>query len=241
MAAVAEAGVDRRTILHFPDAYEMVGEGCEGREPWSKYVDRLVEEIGKAADSDSQPLVLFGHSRGAAPAICVAHRLGPRVKHIYIAACGAMQEGKATAWESLSLKFKEGGDRELLGWFYSLQPENVFLKRAMEKEGDEFEENIKGSKFLTDMLSLMRLQYRDAMYPDPDRDFKAVPANITAFAALLDEGSQPEHMEGWRLLTLGKFQNVSLNAGHMECLAPGTDGKCELFEFLHADLKQFLP
>jgi hypothetical protein len=37
-----------------------------------------------------------------------------------------------------------------------------------------------------------------------------------AFAVLQDESSQPEHMEGWKLLTLGKFQNISLNAGHMD-------------------------
>ena len=184
--------------------------------------------------------MLFGHSRGAAPAICVASRLGARVKQVYIAACGAMRAGEATAWEALSKNFKQGGDRELLGWFYSLQPENVFLKRAVEKADDEFEEQVNSSKFLSDMLSLMRRQYRDAMYPDPDRDFKAVPANVTAFAALLDEGSQPEHMEDWKLLTLAKFQNVSLNAGHMDCLAPNTAGKCELFEFLQKDLKQFI-
>ncbi|CAK9046760.1 Calcium-dependent protein kinase 2 [Durusdinium trenchii] len=240
MDAVHAAGVEKRAILHFPDAYEMSGEGWEGRAPWSKYVDKLVEEINKVSDSDSQPLVLFGHSRGAAPAICVASRLGARVKQVYIAACGAMRAGEATAWEALSKNFKQGGDRELLGWFYSLQPENVFLKRAVEKADDEFEEQVNSSKFLSDMLSLMRRQYRDAMYPDPDRDFKAVPANVTAFAALLDEGSQPEHMEDWKLLTLAKFQNVSLNAGHMDCLAPNTAGKCELFEFLQKDLKQFI-
>lgn len=237
MDAVGKAGVQKSLVLHFPDAYDMYGEGWEGREPWSKYVDRLVEEINKSAESESQPLILFGHSRGASPAMCVASRLGARVKQIYIAACGAMKAGEATAWENLSLNFKKGGDRELLAWFYSLQPDNVFLKRAVEKGDDEFEEQVKSSKFLSDMLSLMRRQYRDAMYPDPDRDFKAVPANITAFAALLDEGSQPEYMEDWKLLTLGNFQNVSLNAGHMDCLAPNEAAKCELFDYLDGDLK----
>ncbi|CAJ1342331.1 unnamed protein product [Effrenium voratum] len=173
--------------------------------------------------------------------MCVASRLGARVKHIYIAACGAMRPGEPTPWEILSKTFKQGGDRELLGWFYSLQPENVFLKRAVEQNDEDFEEQVRTSKFLKDMLSLMRAQYRDAMFPDPDRDYGPVPANITAYAALLDEGSQPEHMEGWKSLTLGKFQNVSLHAGHMDCLAPRPDGKCELFEKLTQDLKQYLP
>ncbi|CAL1158679.1 unnamed protein product [Cladocopium goreaui] len=241
MDAIHIAGVQKSSVLHFPDAYDMFGDGWEGREPWSKYVDKLVEEINKVAESESQPLILFGHSRGASPAICVASRLGARVKQVYIAACGAMQAGEPTAWETLSLNFKKGGDRELLTWFYSLQPDNVFLKRAVEKGDDEFEEQVHSSKFLSEMLSLMRRQYRDAMYPDPDRDFKAVPANITAFAVLQDESSQPEHMEGWKLLTLGKFQNISLNAGHMDCLAPNESGKCELFEHLQQDLKQYLP
>jgi len=240
IGAVHSAGVKKTCVLHFPDAYDMYGEGWEGRDPWSKYVDKVVEEINKVADSESQPLILFGHSRGAAPAISVATRLGTRVKQIYIAACGAMKAGEATAWETLSLVFKKGGDKELLTWFSSLQPENVFLKRAVEQGDDDFAAQVSSSKFLKDMLSLMRRQYRDAMYPDPHRDFKAVSANITAFAALLDEGSQPEHMEDWKLLTLGKFQNVSLNAGHMDCLAPNDSGKCELFEYMQTDLKQFL-
>lgn len=172
MDTIHIAGVQKSSVLHFPDAYDMFGDGWEGREPWSKYVDKLVEEINKVAESESQPLILFGHSRGASPAICVVSRLGARVKQVYIAACGAMQAGEPTAWETLSLNFKKGGDRELLTWFYSLQPDNVFLKRAVEKGDDEFEEQVHSSKFLSEMLSLMRRQYRDAMYPDPDRDFR---------------------------------------------------------------------
>ena len=56
----------------------------------------------------------------------------------------------------------------------------------------------------------------------------------------MDEGSQPEHMQDWSALTLGKFQNVSLNAGHMDCIAPDAKGKCELFDFLRKDLKQYI-
>ena len=45
-----------------------------------------------------------------------------------------LRPGEPTPWEILSKTFKQGGDRELLGWFYSLQPENVFLKRAAQSE-----------------------------------------------------------------------------------------------------------
>ena len=35
---------------------------------------------------------------------------------------------------------------------------------------------MKSSKFLADMLQVMRVQYRDAMFPDPARDFGVMPA-----------------------------------------------------------------
>mmetsp|Transcript_20960 Transcript_20960/g.36748 ORF Transcript_20960/g.36748 Transcript_20960/m.36748 type:complete len:346 (+) Transcript_20960:3-1040(+) len=236
--AVKEAGVANAAVFHFPDGYDLDGEG---REPWAGYVDRLIEEIGKVAEDKDQPLILFGHSRGASPAVCLATRLGSRVKHVYIAACGAMQAGQPTAWENLSLDFKKGGDRELLTWFSSLQPENVVLRRvAIDTTDDEFVEQVNCSKFLLNMLSLMRRQYRDAMYPDPDRDFKPFPANITTFAPLYDAGSQPEHLQEWSAMTLGKFLNVSVHAGHMDCIMPNAKGKCELFDWLKQDLKKYL-
>lgn len=217
MDALRAAGVQTK-ILHFPDAYELDGQG---REPWAGYVDKLVEEIDKAAGSSSRPLLLFGHSRGAAPAITVATRLGARVRKVYIAACGAMEQGKATGWELLSHRFKEGGDRDLIKWFSSIQPDNILLNRlAYEASDTEFQSQITSSKFFGDMLQLMRVQYRDAMYPDPDRDFNIISAPIMAFSPLLDEGSQPEHLAGWGLLTSGSFQLERVMAGHMDCLMP---------------------
>ena len=41
-------------------------------------------------------------------------------------------------------------------------------------------------------------------------------------------------------MTLGKFQNVSVNAGHMDCIAPDAKGKCEMFDYLKKDLKQYV-
>jgi len=221
LQAVKNAGVKDVAVFHFPDAYEMTGEG---REPWATYVDLLVREINKAAGSKHRPLILFGHSRGAAPATCVAYRLGSRVKKVYIAACGAMRSNEPTGWELLSKSFKEGGDRDLLQWFSGIQPGNILLHRAaFETSNKEFEEQIQSSKFLSDMLDVMRSQYRDAMYPDPDRDFGKMAVPIMAFSPSLDESCQPEHCEAWGLLTSGGFQLESLDAGHMDCLQPSQE------------------
>ncbi|CAE7400326.1 yacO [Symbiodinium sp. CCMP2592] len=171
----------------------MIGEG---REPWATYIDLLVGEINKAAGATDRPLILFGHSRGAAPATCVAYRLGTRVKKVYIVACGAMKAQEPTGWELLSQRFKEGGDRDLLKWFSSIQPDNLLLRRtAFEASLREFEEQITSSKMMSDMLHVMRTQYRDAMFPDPDRDFGCMPVPIMAVSPLQDEACQPDHCE----------------------------------------------
>eukprot|EP00930_Biecheleria_cincta_P030213 TRINITY_DN20939_c0_g1_i1.p1 TRINITY_DN20939_c0_g1~~TRINITY_DN20939_c0_g1_i1.p1 ORF type:complete len:349 (+),score=82.71 TRINITY_DN20939_c0_g1_i1:84-1130(+) len=236
--AVQKAGLEDTAVLHFPNEYDMIGEG---REAWASYVDRLVEEINKAAGDDKRSIVVFGHSRGASPAICVATRLGARCKKVYIAACGAMVKGQATAWENLSMAFKQGGDRDLLKWFSSLQPENVVLSRTANDTTDaEFEEHVKSSKFMSEMLGLMRTQYRNAMYPDPDKDFTVVLAPIMAFSPIQDAGSGPEVTQGWGELTSGGFQLETVDAGHMDCLAPNPEGKCELFEKISKDLQQFV-
>lgn len=212
--AVRDVGLKDAAIFHFPDAYGMTDEG---REPWASYIDLLIEEIDKIAGS-SRPLILFGHSRGAAPATCVAYRQPERVRKVYIAACGAMQLGEATGWELLSHSFKQGGDRELLKWFSSLQPQNILLHRTAHETSDaEFEEQVQSSKFLSDMLQLMRCQYRDAMYPDPARDFGEMEVSIMAFSPLLDPSCQPEHCKDWGRLT-NDFQLQTVNAGHMDCL-----------------------
>eukprot|EP00440_Ansanella_granifera_P043414 gb/GFBE01047063.1/.p1 GENE.gb/GFBE01047063.1/~~gb/GFBE01047063.1/.p1 ORF type:complete len:503 (+),score=104.18 gb/GFBE01047063.1/:1-1509(+) len=217
LEAVQQVGLETATF-HFPDAYEMSGRG---RGPWASYVDLLVREINQVAGSASRPLVLFGHSRGAAPATTVAYRLGQRVKKVYIAACGAMRVGEPTGWETLSSHFQEGGDRDLLKWFASLQPENVLLHRtAWETSDAEFEEQIESSKFLSDMLNVMRTQYRDAMFPDPDRDFGEFQAPIMAISPSQDENSQTVHMQDWGLLTSAGFELESVDAGHMDCLQP---------------------
>ncbi|CAK9045444.1 4-xylosyltransferase IRX10L (Glucuronoxylan glucuronosyltransferase 1) (AtGUT1) (Glucuronoxylan glucuronosyltransferase 2) (AtGUT2) (Protein IRREGULAR XYLEM 10-like) (Xylan xylosyltransferase IRX10L) [Durusdinium trenchii] len=212
--AVKEAGMKDAAIFHFPDAY---GIAEEGREPWAKYIDLLVEEVNQVA-GENRPLVLFGHSRGAAPATCLAYRLQKRVKKVYIAACGAMHLGEPTGWELLSQRFKAGGDRDLLKWFSDLQPENILLRRtAYDTSDSEFQEQVQSSKFLSEMLNLMRAQYRDAMYPDPERDFGSMPVPIMAFSPLLDDSCQPEHCKAWGRLT-EDFQLENLNAGHMDCL-----------------------
>ncbi|CAJ1431576.1 unnamed protein product, partial [Effrenium voratum] len=133
-----------------------------------------------------------------------------------------MRAGEATGWELLSQRFQEGGDRELLKWFSSLQPDNILLHRtAYDTSDSEFEEQMKSSKFLADMLQVMRVQYRDAMFPDPARDFGVMPVPIMAIAPLLDESCQPQHCKDWGLLTSAGFQLETVQAGHMDCLQAG--------------------
>ncbi|CAE8723409.1 unnamed protein product [Polarella glacialis] len=238
LAAVQAAGIRDTLVLHFPDAYDL---GGQGREPWASYVDQLLLEISKVPGGDERPLILFGHSRGAAPAMCVASRLGTRVLKVYVAACGAMKLGEATAWEVLGNEFKKGGDRDLLKWFSSLQPGNLLLHRtAWDTSDAEFAETLRTSKFLSDMLHIMKRQYRDAMYPDPERDFKVIPAPIMAVSPMKDGGSQPEHMNGWGLLTSGGFELAKVDAGHMDCIQPGEGGACEFFEILGKDISRFM-
>ena len=43
--AVRQAGLEA-SVFHFPDAY---GMREQGREPWSRYIDHLVEEINRVA------------------------------------------------------------------------------------------------------------------------------------------------------------------------------------------------
>jgi len=237
MSAVQHEFPQMETMfLHFPDAYGMTGEG---RDPWPAYVDRLVEEIDKEPSRTGRPLILFGHSRGNAPAMTLAKRLGPRVLKVYIASSAAPVPGDVSPFETLSLKFKETGDIGLLQWFVSLNPGNLMMEN-MCKSVMNGEMAIEDSPYLNAMITLMRTQYKDAMYPDMERDFKGVASPLFVFGPRQDPGCPYDAMQLWSAWTSGDCKVKMLSGvGHMDCLQPAElDGemRCPLWEVLLKDL-----
>jgi len=226
--------------MHFPDAYGMTGEGTE---PWPDYISRLVEEIDKEPSRTGRPLILFGHSRGSCPAMCLAKRLGRRVLKVYIACSGGPVRGQVSPFQSLSEGFKEAGDAGLLRWFKSLNPGNAMMESMCDSviSGDM---KIEESKFLNDMITLMRTQYMNAMYPDMDRDHDGVISPLMVFGPRLDADCPFESMQRWSDWTTGDFKCKMISgAGHMDCLKPiMLDGemRCVLWETLLKDMAQVL-
>jgi len=219
----AQYGLREQLVLGFPDYYDMTEEGYE---PWPKYVDRLVQEIDTTKDYKSRPLILFGHSRGAEAALSLATRLGDRVLKIYIAACGPIKLGVPTGWENLSKNFKVGGTRALLTWFATLQPGNILLSRTSRLPLEEMEAAVKGSKWLTDTVNVMAVQYKDAMFPNMTADephIAMVSCPIVAVSPLYDGGCQPDLAAEWTHNTCGQFQMITVAAGHMDCLTKNAD------------------
>lgn len=223
--AVKAAGYDA-FCLHFPNEYGMTEEGME---PWPKYVDRLVEEIDGDPERRGRPMFLFGHSRGHAPALSVATRLGPsRVLKVFVAASGGTLIGDVSPFQRLSEGFKVTGDIGLLEWFVSLNPGNMMMEGMLKsvKDGVMKPED---SPFLNDLMTLMRVQYKDAMYPDMTRDIKKLECPIVALGPRYDPGAQREAMKVWEQWTDSCVVKM-LDSGHMDCLRPKADGEFELLE-----------
>lgn len=217
LLGAAQHGIKDHLVLHFPNEY---GMEAEGHKPWGRYVDQLIYEINKDKQNRERPLILFGHSRGAAPCLSVATRLGRRVRKVYVAACGAMKVGEPTGWELMSKEFKAGGDRALMQFFASMNPDNTLLNRTATAPDDEMKATIEGSKFLKEKVRLFATQYRDAMFPDMNWDVKVISSPLTCLQPLQDQTCPAELCEAWRGMTTGRFSLVPLDAGHMDCLDP---------------------
>lgn len=219
LKAAAKSGIGDTLTLGFPDYY---GYEDEGYDKWPAYVDRLVYEIDSVDEYKDRPLLLMGHSRGACPAMSLATRLGERVLKIYIVSCGAIPLGEPTPWELLARRFKESGDKGLLEWFYSLQPENVILQRISSLKAEEIPAAVSESKKIEQMVKLMRLQYKDAMFPDmcaEDPPIKAVACPLWTCWPSLDPSCTKEVMQAWSKNTTGEFNVMKFKAGHMDILA----------------------
>jgi pimeloyl-ACP methyl ester carboxylesterase len=236
LEAAALKGIGDTLVLGFPDYYGITGDGYD---PWSTYVDRLVEELDE--EYEGRPVLIFGHSRGAGAAMSLATRLGKRVLKVYCTASGGILPGKPTGWETLSKGFKAGGDKELITWFSSLQPGNLVLAQTAALPPEKIPDALAQSKFLNDMVTLMRLQYRDATYPrmqgdSPDIDVLDVP--LVYYGPVEDPGSDIKVVgAGWKLMSRVSVELIEVSGGHMDCLhKPAT-----MLEKMTEDMAKFVP
>mmetsp|Transcript_36743 Transcript_36743/g.84594 ORF Transcript_36743/g.84594 Transcript_36743/m.84594 type:complete len:287 (+) Transcript_36743:49-909(+) len=244
LQAVKEQGLKDTLILHHPDAYGMEGSGYE---PYPAYLDRLVEEIDKDPQRAGRRLLLFGHSRGVCPAYALACRLGQRrVKKIYVTATGGFQLGEKTGWEHISEHFKSGGDDLVVKWLLTNNPGNAILEQAAKSKPQELEAMLADSKWFRDLMTLTKLQYKTAMFPDPTRDLKVTDVPIMSFPLTQDPSADKKSCAAWTKCTTAKVEYVEINTTHMGVLKPqAKKGSSEQKHFplgiaIGKDIKQFL-
>lgn len=221
VSAAAQVGLGDALVMGFPDHYGIVEEGYE---PYSKYVDMLVEELDNDEACSGRPLLLFGMSRGACSAMALATRLGKRVLKVYIASCPAIKLGEPTGWEMMSGNFKKGGRKMMLQWLSSLQPQDMLLKRTSDQSEEEILAAMAQSKWLDSMVKLMWVQYRDACFPRMTGDhptIQAVPAPIVVFIPLRDDSTTLENCKPWAEATTGSCEFVKVDQGHMDVVDKG--------------------
>jgi len=206
-------GLTNQVVLHHPDGYDLDGEGTE---PWPRYIDRLIEEIDSEPSRSGRPLLLWGHSKGATPALSLATRLQDRVLKVYCVASGAPVPGEASPFQKMAEQFKQGTDLDLLRWFCSLNADRAL--HAMVEAVEKGELTVDSSPYLKGKLDLMKKQYVNAIFPDMERDCKVIPAPLMAVWPKLDASSPETSMRAWRRWTSGEFTLRSVAAGHMDCL-----------------------
>eukprot|EP00747_Dinoflagellata_sp_TGD_P193802 gnl/TRDRNA2_/TRDRNA2_60456_c0_seq1.p1 gnl/TRDRNA2_/TRDRNA2_60456_c0~~gnl/TRDRNA2_/TRDRNA2_60456_c0_seq1.p1 ORF type:complete len:376 (+),score=30.56 gnl/TRDRNA2_/TRDRNA2_60456_c0_seq1:72-1199(+) len=160
---LAAAGFRNILVLHHPDAYGMTDEG---REPWKKYVTKLVEEIDSSYSGHK--VLIFGHSRGAGLAMSLAVRLQERCLKLYVTGAGPVRTEEPTAWEELSKAFKVQPDpkRAVVEWLASLNPNALMLNRLAKLDDEQFKEATTQSPAIKKMVDMFMAQYVDAMYPE---------------------------------------------------------------------------
>jgi len=223
-------------VLDHWDAYGIEGRGTAN---WPEYINRCIEEIDKEPHHRGRDLFLFGHSRGATAAVCTAAQLGSRVKKVYVVSTPGPTPGEESFFANLSEHFKAEarkgelqGDLALLDWFLSLDPANPVL-RAMIASLKKGEITISDSPFLSEKLDVMKKQYREAMWPDMQRDHGPIEAPILVVSPALDPGAQPEGCQKWAHWTNGGFELESVRAGHMDIMA---NRYCHLYRVLLGDM-----
>jgi len=220
-AAAEEVGIKDVLVLDFPDAYGMVKEG---RDPWPKYVDRLIQEIDREPARRGRPLLLFGHSRGASPAMSVATRLmkdgrSDQVLKVYVAACTHVSPNEPTGWELTSAYLKAGTDKEMFEYFRDQQPGHPLLQKLANSSPEEINEFCEMSEKCRDMRNLYKVQYRDAMYPDTRRDIMKINVPIMAISPMQSPFETPDAMKEWEKFAGNGFEVLSIEGDHMGCIA----------------------
>lgn len=208
--AARKAGIEA-LVLDFPDSYGIQGEGSA---PWAGYVDRLVQEIDGEPSRRGRPLIVYGHSRGATPALTVAAKLKARVLKVFVLANGAPKKGQPSAFQFLAEAFKQGTDMDLLKWFAGLNPSPVLHRTIASVESGEIK--LSDSKYLLEMLATMKKQYVNTIWPDMSKDMDGITAPITVVSPRKDPDAQPPACWGFKEWTSGTVDVKVVDAGHMD-------------------------
>mmetsp|Transcript_65406 Transcript_65406/g.181457 ORF Transcript_65406/g.181457 Transcript_65406/m.181457 type:complete len:388 (+) Transcript_65406:74-1237(+) len=209
--AARKAGLKHVLVLDYPDTYGIEGEGSA---PWAHYVDRLVREVDAEPERRGRELLLFGHSRGATPAMTVAARLGQRVLKVYVASSGGPLPDQPSPFKGLSDYFKAKRDLDLLKWFCSLNPVPTMLRIMESVQSGEIA--IEDSQYLADKLTLMKRHYVNAIWPDMQTDFKVLAVPILAVAGKRDASLSKQSMDMWKLWSTKEVKVKLIEAGHMD-------------------------
>lgn len=212
--AAGKAGLKHRLVLDYPDTYGIEGEGSKH---WARYVDRLIEEIDSEPDRKGRKLILFGHSRGATPAMTLATRLDRRrVLKVYAVSSGAPIAGQDSPFKKLSEAFKASTDVDLLRWFCGLNPVPVLIRMMQSVEKGDMK--IEDSAYLKEKVDLMKRQYVNAIWPDMTKDFKVIDIPILAVGGKQDPNESPESMDRWRQWSSREVAVKWIEAGHMDAV-----------------------
>mmetsp|Transcript_29042 Transcript_29042/g.81951 ORF Transcript_29042/g.81951 Transcript_29042/m.81951 type:complete len:284 (-) Transcript_29042:30-881(-) len=222
LAAAAGAGVGDAVVLDHP---AVGGEHYACCGDLSSYCSRLVEVIDEAPERRGRSLVLFGHSYGCVRALGLAARLGPRVRKMYLVACRAPTMAPFLLdelWGVDSCASVSGlGDEALFEGLVEAYAHPLFAR---------YRETRPLPPFVVESMAVVRRMYSSPCSPSGSADLDAAwaayrreppSAPILAVAASgeLPRGETAAKMEGWRELTSGAFELITVDEDHMACKA----------------------